>query len=289
MAMDHAALLEVLEAMKSAGVDERIRLAATTIYQALIDAELTSVIGAGPWERSPVRTAQRNGYRPRVLSTAAGDLELSIPKLRSGSFFPSLLERRRRVDQALFAVVMEAYLHGVSTRKVDDLVKALGIDSGISKSEVSRICADLDVEVAAFRDRPLTETSYPYVFLDATYCKARVNHRVVSQAVVIATGVTGDGRREVLGFRCRRLRRRRLLDRLLALVEGSRAGRGAAGHLRRPHRPQASRRGGDVWCELAKGAGCISCATCSPRCLAATTRWWPPRSAPSSPNPTPPT
>jgi transposase-like protein len=135
MAMDHAALLEVLEAMKSAGVDERIRFAATTIYQALIDAELTSVIGAGPWEHTPERTAQRNGYRPRVLSTPAGDLELSIPKLRSGSFFPSLLERRRRVDQALFAVVMEAYLHGVSTRKVDDLVKALGIDSGISKSE----------------------------------------------------------------------------------------------------------------------------------------------------------
>jgi transposase-like protein len=135
-----------------------------------------------------------------VPSTPAGDLELSIPKLRSGSFFPSLLERRRRVDQALFAVVMEAYLHGVSTRKVDDLVKALGIDSGISKSEVSRICADLDVEVAAFRDRPLTDTSYRYVFLDATYCKAWVNHRVVSQAVVIATGVTGDGRREVLGF-----------------------------------------------------------------------------------------
>jgi putative transposase len=139
-------------------------LAATTIYQALIDAELTSVIGAGPWERTPERTAQRNGYRPRLLSTSAGDLELSIPKLRSGSFFPSLLERRRRVDQALFAVVMEAYLHGVSTRKVDDLVKALGIDSGISKSEVSRICADLDVQVAVFRDRPLTDTSYPYVF-----------------------------------------------------------------------------------------------------------------------------
>jgi transposase-like protein len=135
-----------------------------------------------------------------VFSTAAGDLELSIPKLRSGSFFPVLLERRRRVDQALFAVVMEAYLHGVSTRKVDDLVKALGIDSGISKSEVSRICADLDVEVGAFRDRSLGEVAYPYVFLDATYCKARVNHRVVSQAVVIATGVTGDGRREVLGF-----------------------------------------------------------------------------------------
>jgi putative transposase len=200
MTLDHAALLQVLESMKAAEVDDRIRVAAQTIYQALIDAELTSVIGAGPWEHTPARTGLRNGSRPRLLSTAAGDLELAIPKLRSGSFFPSLLERRRRVDQALFAVIMEAYLHGVSTRKVDDVVKALGIDSGISKSEVSRICADLDVEVAAFRDRSLADTSYPYVFVDATYCKARVNHRVVSQAVVIATGVTGDGRREVLGF-----------------------------------------------------------------------------------------
>jgi putative transposase len=186
--------------MRAAGVDDRIRTAAETIYQALIDAELTSVIGAGPWERSPDRTTRRNGYRPRTLSTTAGDLELRIPKLREGSFFPSLLERRRRVDQALFAVIMEAYLHGVSTRKVDDLVKALGADSGISKSEVSRICADLDEEVTAFRDRSLADQAFPYVFLDATYCKARVNRRVVSQAVVIATGVAADGRREVLGF-----------------------------------------------------------------------------------------
>src|SRR3712207_5653470 len=200
MALDHAALLEVLEAMKSGGVDDRIKVAAETIYQALIDAELTAVIGAGPWERTETRMGQRNGSRPRVLSTSAGDLQLSIPKLRSGSFFPSLLERRRRVDQALFAVIMEAYLHGVSTRKVDDLVKALGIDSGISKSEVSRICADLDAEVSVFKDRSLAGTAFPYVFLDATYCKARVNRRVVSQAVVIATGVTADGRREVLGF-----------------------------------------------------------------------------------------
>ena len=121
-----SALLEVLEALKAADVDDRIRSAATTIYQALIEAELTAVIGAGPHERTEARTAQRNGSRPRTLSTTAGDLELRIPKLRTGSFFPSLLERRRRVDQALFAVVMEAYLHGVSTRKVDDLVKALG-------------------------------------------------------------------------------------------------------------------------------------------------------------------
>ena len=134
------------------------------------------------------------------MTTTAGDLNLRIPKLRAGSFFPALLERRRRVDQALFAVVMEAYLHGVSTGKVDDLVKALGADTGISKSDVSRICADLDHEVGAFRDRDLSAMGYPYVFLDATYCKARVNHRVVSQAVVIAFGVAADGRREVLGF-----------------------------------------------------------------------------------------
>jgi transposase-like protein len=183
VALDQSALLEVLDALMVAEVDDRIRQAAQTIYQALIEAELTAVIGAAPHQRTDTRLGQRNGHRPRVLS-----------------FFPSLLERRRRVDQALFAVVMEAYLHGVSTRKVDDLVRALGADSGISKSEVSRICADLDTEVSAFRDRSLAGQSFPYVFVDATYCKARVNRRVVSQAVVVATGVCGDGRREVLGF-----------------------------------------------------------------------------------------
>jgi len=200
MALDQSALLEVLDALKAAEVDDRIRQAAETIYQALIEAELSSVIGALPHERSSTRTAHRNGYRPRTITATAGDLELRIPKLRAGSFFPSLLERRRRVDQSLFAVIMEAYLHGTSTRKVDDLVKALGADSGISKSEVSRICADLDTEVAAFRDRSLATQRFPYVFLDATYCKARVDHRVVSQAVVVATGVAADGHREVLGF-----------------------------------------------------------------------------------------
>jgi putative transposase len=200
MALDQSALLEVLEALKAAEVDDRVRQAAQTIYQALIEAELSSVIGALPHQRTDTRTAQRNGHRPRTITTTAGDLELRIPRLRAGSFFPSLLERRRRVDQSLFAVIMEAYLHGTSTRKVDDLVKALGADSGISKSEVSRICADLDTEVAAFRDRPLAGQPFRYVFLDATYCKARVDHRVVSQAVVVATGVAADGHREVLGF-----------------------------------------------------------------------------------------
>ena len=200
MALDQSALLEVLEVHKAAEVDDRIRQAAETIYQALIEAELTAVIGAFPHQRTEARTGQRNGHRPRTISTTAGDLDLKIPRLRAGSFFPSLLERRRRVDQSLFAVIMEAYLHGTSTRKVDDLVKALGADTGISKSEVSRICADLDTEVAVFRDRSLAGQRFPYVFLDATYCKARVNHRVVSQAVVVATGVAADGHREVLGF-----------------------------------------------------------------------------------------
>ena len=150
-----------LDALQAAEVGDRVRQATQTLYQELIDAEATAVIGAGPWERTEDRTAQRNGSRSRTLTTTAGDLELRIPKLRTGSFFPSLLERRRRVDQALFAVVMEAYLHGVCTRKVDDLVKALGADTGISKSEVSRICADLDEEVAAFRDRSLADTAYP--------------------------------------------------------------------------------------------------------------------------------
>jgi hypothetical protein len=184
--------------------------------------------------------AQRNGHQPGTLTTPAGDLELRIPKLRTGSFFPSLLERRRRVDQALFAVVMEAYVHGVSTRKVDDLVKALGADTGISKSEVSRICHGLDAEVGAFRDRSLAEQSFPYVFLDATYCKARVDRRVVSQAVVIATGVCA--RRVARSPRVRRRgqRGRRVLDRLSPHAEGPRPDRSQTGDLRRPHRPETS-------------------------------------------------
>jgi putative transposase len=168
--------------------------------QELIEAELTAAIGAGRHERSPSRSNWRNGSRSRTLATPAGDLELRIPKVREGSFFPGLLEPRRRVDQALWAVIMQAYVHGTSTRKVDDLVRALGIESGVSKSTVSRICKDLDEQVETFRSRPLDHTAFPYVFCDATYVKARVDGRVVSRAVVIATGVAVDGTREVLGI-----------------------------------------------------------------------------------------
>ena len=177
-----------------------VREMVTFLYQALIDQEATDHIGAEPHERSLTRTTRRNGSRPRRVSSKAGDLSLKIPKIRKGSFFPSILERRRRIDEALYAVVIEAYVHGVSTRKVDDLVQALGVDAGISKSEVSRICAAMDEELEAFRTRSLSDTTYPYVFLDATYIKGRVNNRVVSRAVVVAMGVTKEGNREILGL-----------------------------------------------------------------------------------------
>ena len=193
-------LSELLEALKAGEISDRVRSSLEWILQALIEAETTAVIGAAPHERTAGRTNQRNGHRPKLMSTAAGDVELEIPKLRHGSFFPSLLERRRRIDRALFAVVMEAYVHGVSTRKVDDLVKALGIASGISRSEVSRICSELDGDLEAFRTRRLDHAEFPYVFADATYLKGRVGGRSVSRAVVIATGVSANGDREVLGL-----------------------------------------------------------------------------------------
>jgi putative transposase len=190
---------DLLDAIRAGGDVDVIRKGVELVLQALIDAEATDVIGADRYERSEERATWRNGSRERLLTTKAGDVELRIPKLRRGSFFPSILERRRRIDRALFAVVMEAYVHGVSTRKVDDLVGALGATSGISKSEVSRICTALDAEMAAFRARPLGHVEFPYVFLDATYLKGRVGGQVVSRAVVVATGVAMTGDREVLG------------------------------------------------------------------------------------------
>jgi len=198
MAMDQSALLDLLEALKTADGGELMRRMLAMMLQELIDAEATAVIGAGPHERSASRTTQRNGTREKLLTTGVGDVTVRIPKTRTGSFFPALLAPRRRIDVALHAVIMQAYVEGVSTRRVDDLVVALG-GTGISKSEVSRICAGLDEQAQAWRTRPLDETSFPYVFLDGTYCKVRVNGRVVSQAVVIATGVRADGHREVLG------------------------------------------------------------------------------------------
>ena len=168
--------------------------------QELIEAELTALIGAAPGERTPERVAQRNGHRSKLLSTPAGDIEVGIPKLRTGSFFPELLEPRRRVDRALWAVIMTAYITGTSTRKVDDLVKALGCDTGISKSSVSRICTAIDADVAVLRTRRLDHQPFVYVWLDATYVHVREHRHVTSKAIVIATGLRADGHREVLGL-----------------------------------------------------------------------------------------
>jgi putative transposase len=170
------------------------------LSQALMEMEVEEHVGAGRHERSSGRTGQRNGYRQRNWDTRVGTVELKVPRVRDSSYFPSLLEPRRRAERALSAVVQEAYVRGISTRKVDDLVKALGME-GISKSQVSRLCGELDEEVERFRGRPL-EGPYPYVvWVDATYVKAREDGRVVSVAVVIAVGVNGKtGEREILGL-----------------------------------------------------------------------------------------
>ena len=166
--------------------------------QRLMALEVEGLTGAAPGERSPDRINQRNGYRDRVWETRAGTVELHIPKLRKGSYFPAFLEPRRMAEKALTAVIQEAYVHGVSTRSVDDWVKAMGM-SGISKSQVSRLCEEIDGKVKAFLERPI-EGDWPYIWIDATYLKVRRGGRIVSVAAIIAVGVNSDGRREVLGM-----------------------------------------------------------------------------------------
>mgnify|MGYP000123729554 CR=1 FL=1 len=204
MTLSQSALSELLEAFRAGDGVDLIRESVRMVMQELIELEATQAIGAGPYERTGARITERNGSRPKVITTQAGDVGLRIPKLRKGSFFPTILEPRRRIDQALYAVVMEAYVHGISTRSVDDLVAAMGSETGISKSEVSRICAGLDETVGAFRTRDLSGIEYPYVYLDATYLHVRnqpgKGGQVVSMAVVVATGVTAKGEREILGL-----------------------------------------------------------------------------------------
>ena len=191
------ALTELLR-KGDAGDAEFLKEGVRVLAQALMELELTQHVGAERYERALTRTGQRNGYREREWDTRVGTIELQVPRVRDSSFFPSLLEPRKRAERALVAVVQEAYVQGVSTRRVDDLVQALGM-TGISKSQVSRLCQALDGEVERFRSRRLGGP-YPYVWLDATFVKVREQGRVVSMAVVVAIGVRASGEREVLGL-----------------------------------------------------------------------------------------
>src|ERR671938_863558 len=175
-----------------------LREGVRVLSQAMLELEVAQHLGATKHERTPDRTGQRNGYRERSWDTRVGTLDLRVPRVRDGSFFPSLLEPRKRAERALVATVREAYVQGVSTRRVDELVKALGLD-GISKSQVSQVCQELDAEVERFRTRRLAGT-YPYLWVDATFLKVREGGRVVSMAVVIAVGVNAEGQREILGL-----------------------------------------------------------------------------------------
>ena len=189
------ALTELAE--KGADIDV-LRQMVQFMAQRLMELDVEGRCGAGYDEKSAERINSRNGYRERTWDTRAGSVELKIPRLRQGSYFPEFLEPRRTAEKALTAVIQEAYVQGISTRSVDDLVKTLGM-TGVSKSQVSRLCGEIDDKIATFLNRPL-EGDWPYVWLDATYVKVRQQGRIVSVAVIIAVGVNGDGRREVLGM-----------------------------------------------------------------------------------------
>lgn len=197
MAITRMSLLDLIHKCGVKGDTDFLREGIKVLAEAIMELEVSEKTGAERYERTAKRVTSRNGYRERDWDTRAGTVELRIPKIREGSYFPSLLEPRKKAERALVSVLQEAYVLGVSTRKVDDLVKSLGI-SGVSKSEVSRVCADLDEVVASFRNRPL-EAAYPYLWLDATYLKVREQGRVISMAMVVAVGVRETGEREVLG------------------------------------------------------------------------------------------
>jgi putative transposase len=194
MTDERVALLELIE--KGADAD-LVRELLAFASERLMAAEVNQLTGAAPGARSPDRLNYRNGYRERGWETRAGRIELAIPKLRKGSYFPAFLEPRRTAEKALTAVIQEAYVHGISTRSVDDLVRAMG-GTGISKSQVSRLCEEIDERVQAFLSRPI-EGHWPYLWIDATYLKSRQGGRIVSVAVIVAVAVNTDGRREVLG------------------------------------------------------------------------------------------
>lgn len=200
MADDRMAVLDLLRKAGADGDTDFLRDGVRILAQAVMEAEVTDLTGVAHGERAPERRlTSRNGYRERRWDTRVGTIELAIPKVRDGSYFPSLLEPRRRAERALLAVIQEAYVLGVSTRRVEDLVETLGVAS-LSRTEVSRICAALDAEVEAFRSRSLAGEAYPYLWLDATYVKVREAGRVTSMAALVAIGIGLTGERRILGL-----------------------------------------------------------------------------------------
>src|ERR1700746_3366985 len=190
--------LVLAELLEKAGEGDFLAAVAEAVLQLLMETDVEGLIGAGRYERSGDRTTWRNGHRDRVLDTRLGSLQLRIPKLRQGSYFPPFLEARKVSEKALIAVIQEAWIGGVSTRRVDDLVQAMGL-SGISKSQVSKLCKDIDERVHAFLDRPLVG-EWPYLWLDATYLKQREGGRIVSVAAVIAVAGNTAGKRDIVGL-----------------------------------------------------------------------------------------
>jgi putative transposase len=190
--------MNLADLLQKSGDDDFLRSVAEAVLQILMETDVEGVIGAGRHERSADRLNYRNGYRDRALDTRLGTLQLKIPKLRQGSYFPPFLEPRRTSEKALVTVIQEAWIGGVSTRRVEELVQAMGL-AGISKSQVSKLCKDIDERVNAFLDRPI-EGDWPYLWLDATYLKAREGGRIVSVAAIIAVAVNTDGRREIVGL-----------------------------------------------------------------------------------------
>ena len=190
--------LPLAELLQKAGESDFLRAVAEAVLQLLMEADVEGLIGVGRHERSPERLNYRNGYRDRALDTRLGTLQLRVPKLRQGSYFPPFLEPRKVSEKALVAVIQEAWIGGVSTRRVDELVQAMGL-SGIGKSTVSKLCKDIDERVTSFLERPL-EGEWPYLWLDATYLKVREGGRIVSVAAIIAVAVDAEGRREIVGL-----------------------------------------------------------------------------------------
>ncbi len=287
MALSQSALSELLDAFRAGEGVDLIRDSVRMVMQELIEVEASERIGAGRYERTDERVTNRNGTRPRLVATRAGDIELRIPKLRTGSFFPAILEPRRRIDRALYAVVMEAYVHGVSTRSVDDLVEAMGVESGISKSEVSRICAGLDEIVARSGPVGSTTPTSPTSTSTPTYLHMRnQTSQVVSMAVVVATGVsaTVSGRSSAWTSATAQKSGRRRSSGAASSPRSSSAAWPESTWSSPTSTPDSSRR-----CDAASkaprtsGAGCTSPATCSPTCPRPRPTMWPERSARSSP------